>query len=202
MLRSQRLASTAMTLLFRFKLTDPAPDGTFAKLHVFTDLADAQALGFDHLSYLELETCVKGSSGFWGIHCCRHLGFKNLSLCLFKLDHHMTSRSEVPQAGGNPLRATPDAAFPLLKIKDRRPGKSAIEYTYPQLLIQNSATRLGSLLDRQGGSIFNRRRQAKLNGHDPYAYLKDVLTRLPTQRASQVAELLPHRWQPSLKNQG
>ena len=23
---------------------------------------------------------------------------------------------------------------------------------------------------------------ARLNGHDPYAYLKDVLTRLPTQR--------------------
>ena len=37
---------------------------------------------------------------------------------------------------------------------------------------------------------------AKLNGHDPYAYLKDVLTRLPTQRASQIHELLPHRWQP------
>ncbi|NNA93536.1 transposase domain-containing protein, partial [Pseudomonas gessardii] len=29
-----------------------------------------------------------------------------------------------------------------------------------------------------------------------YAYLKDVLTRLPTQRASEIAELLPHRWQP------
>ncbi|AZD60990.1 Mobile element protein [Pseudomonas chlororaphis subsp. aurantiaca] len=36
----------------------------------------------------------------------------------------------------------------------------------------------------------------RLNGHDPYAYLKDVLTRLPTQRASEIAELLPHRWQP------
>jgi len=24
---------------------------------------------------------------------------------------------------------------------------------------------------------------ARINGHDPYAYLKDVLTRLPTQRA-------------------
>lgn len=35
-----------------------------------------------------------------------------------------------------------------------------------------------------------------LNGHDPYAYLKDVLTRLPMQRASAVAELPPHRWQP------
>ena len=36
---------------------------------------------------------------------------------------------------------------------------------------------------------------ARLNGHDPYAYLKDVLTRLPTQKNSQIAELLPHRWQ-------
>ena len=37
---------------------------------------------------------------------------------------------------------------------------------------------------------------AKLNGHDPYAYIKDVLTRLPTQKNSQIDELLPHRWQP------
>jgi len=37
---------------------------------------------------------------------------------------------------------------------------------------------------------------AKLNGHDPYGYLKDVLERLPTQPASRLAELLPHRWQP------
>jgi transposase len=36
---------------------------------------------------------------------------------------------------------------------------------------------------------------AKLNGHDPYAYLKDVLERLPTQPASRIDELLPYRWQ-------
>ena len=35
----------------------------------------------------------------------------------------------------------------------------------------------------------------KLNGHDPYAYLRDVPTRLPTQRISMIGELLPHRWQ-------
>jgi len=38
---------------------------------------------------------------------------------------------------------------------------------------------------------------AKLCGHEPWAYLKDVLTRLPTQLNSQIEELLPHRWQPS-----
>ena len=37
---------------------------------------------------------------------------------------------------------------------------------------------------------------AKLNGHNAYAYLKDVFTRPPTQRASEIGELLPHRWQP------
>ena len=36
---------------------------------------------------------------------------------------------------------------------------------------------------------------AKLNGHDPWAYLKDVLTRLPTHLNSRIEELLPHRWQ-------
>jgi len=38
---------------------------------------------------------------------------------------------------------------------------------------------------------------AKLNGHDPYAYLKNVLARLPTHKNSQIGELLPHRWQPT-----
>lgn len=40
---------------------------------------------------------------------------------------------------------------------------------------------------------------ARLNGHDPYAYLKDVLTRLPTQKASGLTELLPHNWKPASK---
>ena len=35
---------------------------------------------------------------------------------------------------------------------------------------------------------------AKLNGHDPYRYLEDVLSRLPTHPASRIDGLLPHRW--------
>ena len=38
---------------------------------------------------------------------------------------------------------------------------------------------------------------ARLNGHDPYRYLKDVLERLPTQPASRIGELLPHSWTPA-----
>ena len=37
---------------------------------------------------------------------------------------------------------------------------------------------------------------ARLNGHDPWGYLKDVLTRLPTHLNSRIDELLPHRWRP------
>lgn len=37
---------------------------------------------------------------------------------------------------------------------------------------------------------------AKLNGHEPWAYLRDILTRMPTQPKSRLDELLPHRWQP------
>ena len=36
---------------------------------------------------------------------------------------------------------------------------------------------------------------AKLNGHDPWAYLRDVLERLPSYPNSRIEELLPHRWQ-------
>lgn len=35
---------------------------------------------------------------------------------------------------------------------------------------------------------------AKLNGHDPWAYLKDVFERLPTLKNAELATLLPHNW--------
>lgn len=49
---------------------------------------------------------------------------------------------------------------------------------------------------QRAAAVMSLIQSAKLNGHDPYAYLKDVLTRLPTQRASQIGELLPHNWAP------
>jgi hypothetical protein len=39
---------------------------------------------------------------------------------------------------------------------------------------------------------------AKLNGHDPYAYLRDVLTRLPTQKNNAIDKLLPHVWRQAI----
>jgi len=53
----------------------------------------------------------------------------------------------------------------------------------------------GSLRGGQrAAAVMSLIQSAKLNGHDPYAYLKDVLERLPTHPASRIEELLPHRW--------
>lgn len=53
----------------------------------------------------------------------------------------------------------------------------------------------GSLRGGQrAAAVMSLIQSAKLNGHDPYAYLKDILERLPTQPASRIEELLPHRW--------
>ncbi len=48
---------------------------------------------------------------------------------------------------------------------------------------------------QRAAAVMSLIQSARMNGHDPYAYLRDVMTRLPLQRASQIGELLPHRWQ-------
>ncbi|RVT46187.1 IS66 family transposase, partial [Rubrivivax albus] len=48
---------------------------------------------------------------------------------------------------------------------------------------------------KRAAAVMSLIHSAKLNGHDPYAYIRDVLERLPTQPASRIGELLPHRWQ-------
>lgn len=37
---------------------------------------------------------------------------------------------------------------------------------------------------------------AKANGHEPQAWLTDVLTRLPTTHDRDIGTLLPHSWRP------
>lgn len=51
---------------------------------------------------------------------------------------------------------------------------------------------------KRAAAVMSLVHSARLNGHDAYAYLKDVLERLPTQPASRVQELLPHRWQATI----
>lgn len=55
----------------------------------------------------------------------------------------------------------------------------------------------GSLESGQrAANVMSLVQSARLNGLDPYAYLADVLSRLPTHPDSQIDELLPHCWKP------
>jgi transposase len=51
------------------------------------------------------------------------------------------------------------------------------------------------LAGQRAAVVMSLLQSAKLHGHDPWAYLKDVLERLPTHINSRIEELLPHRWQ-------
>ena len=72
----ERFADAALALLLRVNLAEPAPDDAFAKVHIFADLTDTQALDFDHSHHLEHGVRVKISSGFLLVHFCWHLGLK------------------------------------------------------------------------------------------------------------------------------
>jgi transposase len=50
------------------------------------------------------------------------------------------------------------------------------------------------LAGQRAAMVMSLVQSAKLHGHDPWAYLRDVLQRLPTQLNSRIEELLPHRW--------
>ncbi len=67
----------------------------------------------------------------------------------------------------------------------------------PVAIGRNNWLFAGSLrAGQRAAAVMSLIQSAKLNGHDPYAYLKDVLERLPTQKNSRIDELLPHHWTP------
>lgn len=47
---------------------------------------------------------------------------------------------------------------------------------------------------KRAAAIMGLLHSARINSHYPYAYLKDLLKRLPTHPASRIDELLPHSW--------
>ena len=47
---------------------------------------------------------------------------------------------------------------------------------------------------KRAAAVMSLIQSAKLNDLDPYAYLRNVLERLPSQPSSRIEELLPHRW--------
>ena len=89
------------------------------------------------------------------------------------------------------MRYLEDGAVPI----DNNPVENQIR---PWALGRSNWLFAGSLRSgKRAAAIMSLIQSARMNGHDPYAYLKDVLTRLPTQRASEIEQLLPHQWTPA-----
>ena len=53
------------------------------------------------------------------------------------------------------------------------------------------------LAGQRAAMVMSLVQSAKMNGHDPWVYLKDVLERLPTHINNRIDQLLPYRWQPA-----
>ncbi len=68
----------------------------------------------------------------------------------------------------------------------------------PIALGRNNWLFAGSLrAGKRAAAVMSLVHSARLNGHEPFGYLKDVLERLPTLPVSRTHDLLPHRWQPA-----
>jgi transposase len=52
----------------------------------------------------------------------------------------------------------------------------------------------GGSAGERAAAVMSLLHSAQLNGHEPYTYLKDVLTRLPTIKDYEIESLLPHLW--------
>lgn len=67
----------------------------------------------------------------------------------------------------------------------------------PIAIGKNSLLFAGSLrAGQRAATLMSLIHSTRMNGHDPYAHVKDLLSRLPTHKASRIEELLPHLWQP------
>lgn len=67
----------------------------------------------------------------------------------------------------------------------------------PVVLTRKNSLFIGSqLAGERAAVVMSLLQSARLNGHEPWAYMKDILSRLPTQLNSRIEELLPHKWQP------
>lgn len=86
---------------------------------------------------------------------------------------------------------------PLTRYLDD--GDVPIDNNWPENRIRPIALGRKNFAGRQragqrAAAIMSLIQSAKLNGHDVFAYMKDVLEPLPSQPASRIGEFLPHRW--------
>ena len=116
----------------------------------------------------------------------------------------IVERRKVPDGGG--AAAALDYSLNRWKALGRflEDGAVAIDNNHCENLIRPSAMGrkawlfAGSeLAGQRAAMVMSLVHSAKLHGHDPWAYLKDVLERLPMHPNHHIDELLPHRWTPN-----
>ncbi|MGH8127635.1 MAG: IS66 family transposase, partial [Gammaproteobacteria bacterium] len=89
------------------------------------------------------------------------------------------------------IRYTDNGRYPI----DNNPAENAIR---PIALGRKNWLFTGSeTAGQRAAAIMSLLATAKANGHEPHAWLTDVLTRLPITKDRDIDSLLPHRWTPT-----
>jgi transposase len=113
-------------------------------------------------------------------------------------------RSRVPDGGG--IAAALDYSLKRWDALGRFLGDGAVSVDNnhienlirPWALGRKSWLFAGSeLAGKRAAMVMSLVQSAKLHGHDPWVYLKDVLERLLSHPNHRIGELLPHRWKPA-----
>lgn len=113
-------------------------------------------------------------------------------------------RSRVPDGGG--IAAALDYSLKRWKALGRflRDGAVSVDNNHienlmrPWALGRKSWLFAGSeLAGQRAAMVMSLVQSARLHGHDPWVYLKDVLERLLAHPNHRIDELLPHRWKPA-----
>jgi transposase len=113
-------------------------------------------------------------------------------------------RTRVPDGGG--IAAALDYSLKRWGALSRFIGDGAVSVDNnhienlirPWALGRKSWLFAGSeLAGKRAAMVMSLVQSAKLHGHDPWVYLKDVLERLLAYPNNRIGELLPHRWKPA-----
>jgi len=148
--------------------------------------------------------------GKWACRCCQRQGIERL-----------VQEPADPQNASPPIAwPMPDASSERGRVPDGGSIAGAIDYSLnswtaltrhvddgsvPIDTITSKPWAMGrrawlfcgsELAGQRAAIVMSLVQSAKLNGHDPWAYLRDVLERLPSHPNSRIDELLPHRWEP------
>jgi transposase len=119
---------------------------------------------------------------YGGYDAALALGGRSTAYCVA---HARRYFDELVKANASPVAAQAIQRIAWHRIRPRALGRKNWLFIGSQLAGERAAVVMSLL------------QSAKLNGHEPWAYLKDILTRMPTQLNSRIEELLPHRWEPA-----